>query len=69
MEEKLAKLLDHWMKHSEEHAKTYELWAERAESHGIAQVALFLKNAAEKSRAIDEEFKAALEVLKNKDES
>ena len=64
MEEKLAKLLDHWMQHSEEHAKSYELWAERAKSHGIAQVDLLLMRAAEKTRAIDEDFKAALAVLK-----
>ena len=63
MEEKLAKLLDHWMKHGEEHAKTYELWAERAKSHGLDQVDLLFKKAAEKTRAIDEDFKAALALL------
>ena len=68
MEEKLAKLLEHWMQHGEEHAKTYELWAERAKSHGISQVDFLLEKAAEKTRAIDEDFKAALATLKKKDE-
>lgn len=63
MEEKLAKLLTHWMQHSEEHAKSYELWADRAESSGLPQVGELLKTAAEKTRAADEDFKAALKFL------
>jgi hypothetical protein len=64
MEEKLAKLLEHWMQHGEEHAKSYELWAERAKSHGIARVDLLLEKATEKTRAVNEDFKAALAALK-----
>lgn len=66
MEEKLTKLLEHWMKHGEEHAKTYELWAERAKSHGVAQLDILLEKAAKKTRAINEDFKAVISVLKNK---
>lgn len=64
MEEKLVKLIDHWMQHSEEHAKSYELWAQRAAENGLAEVAALLEKAAGKTRAADEDFKAARAVLK-----
>lgn len=64
MEDKLAKLLDHWLHHNEEHVKSYELWAERAKSHGNGEVAELILKAAEKSRSADEDFKAALTALK-----
>ena len=67
MEEKLTKLLEHWLQHNEEHAKSYELWAERAASHGLADVSTHLESVAEKTRAIDEDFKAALTTLKKRE--
>lgn len=63
MAEKLAKLLGHWMQHSEEHAKSYELWAERAASEGLTEVSALLEKAAGKTRAADEDFKAAMKAL------
>jgi RNA:NAD 2'-phosphotransferase (TPT1/KptA family) len=63
MEEKLAKLLSHWLQHNEEHAKSYELWAQRATSHGMAEVGALIEKAAEKTKAMDEDFKAAIEAL------
>jgi hypothetical protein len=63
--EKLAKLLGHWMQHSEEHAKSYELWAQRAASEGLSEVAALLEKAAGKTRAADEDFKAALKALES----
>jgi rubrerythrin len=65
MEEKLVKLLSHWMQHSEEHAKSFELWAERAAENGLTEVADLLKKAAGKTRAADEDFKAALKALES----
>lgn len=64
MEEKLVKLLEHWMQHNEEHAKSYELWAKRAASDGLNEVAALLERAAGKTRAADEDFQAALTLLK-----
>ena len=65
LEEKLVKLLAHWVQHNEEHAQSYELWAEKAASHGIPQVAGLLRSAAEKTRSADNDFKAALADLKH----
>jgi len=63
MEEKLAKLLTHWIQHNEEHAKSYELWADRATSNGLPRVGTLLQTAAEKTRAANEDFKTALKSL------
>ncbi len=65
IEEKLVKLLAHWMQHNEEHAKSYEMWAQRATSHGLGEVGALIETATKKTRAADEDFKAALAVLKN----
>lgn len=62
--EKLAKLLDHWVKHNEEHAGTYVTWANRAKENGLSDVESQLKEAAEKTRSISENFEAALASLK-----
>lgn len=63
MADKLVKLLDHWTQHNEEHAKSYELWAQRASEDGLAEVAALLEKAAGKTRAADEDFKAAQKLL------
>lgn len=65
MGEKLVKLLGHWMQHNEEHAKSYELWAQRAAEDGLTEVAALIEKAAGKTRAADEDFKAALKALES----
>jgi rubrerythrin len=64
VEEKLGKLLDHWVKHNEEHATTYVTWADRAKEKGLGDIESQLKEAAEKTRSISENFKAASASLK-----
>ena len=61
--EKLAKLLDHWAHHNEEHARTYRLWADRAREAGLTGVAERLERAAAQNLAINTEFAAALKDL------
>ena len=39
---KSGKLLDYWIKHHEEHAKTYLKWSRRADGEGLKHV-LFWK--------------------------
>ena len=36
-EEKLIKLLEHWLKHNQDHAHTYQEWAGRAKAHDLLQ--------------------------------
>ncbi|MFP4225100.1 MAG: hypothetical protein ACLFRF_00080 [Desulfobacterales bacterium] len=58
-EEKLAKILDHWIKHNLDHAETYKDWAERARKANMAGVADLLKEAADLNITMNEKFEAA----------
>lgn len=47
--EKLAKMLDHWVHHNQDHVASYRLWAQRARSEGLPAVADALETVAQKS--------------------
>ena len=59
-EEKLIKLLEHWLKHNQDHAHTYREWAERAKAHDLLQAGVLIDEIGEITRTIDEKIKAAL---------
>ena len=63
-EEKLIKLLDHWIKHNVDHAGTYTEWAERSKASNLETVAGLLAEAARISLTVNEKFEAALKMLK-----
>jgi len=64
--EKLERIIRHWIKHNEDHASNYRNWAENAKANGNEKAAKFLAEAAEASLAINEKFEAALAGLKGK---
>ena len=59
-EEKLIKILDHWIKHNEDHAQNYKKWAEDAKSKGLTEAGELLIEAAGMSLAINAKFEQAL---------
>jgi hypothetical protein len=61
-DEKLEKLLRHWIKHNNEHKKTYSEWMKRAEDNGLSRVAKTLSEVAGMTLEINEKLE---EVLKN----
>ena len=61
--EKLMKMLSHWIKHNEDHALNYRNWAEKAKANGNSKAAGLLEEAAEMSLTITEKFEAALATL------
>jgi hypothetical protein len=63
---KLVKLLDHWIKHNEEHALNYRNWAQKAKANDKADAGVLLEEAAEMSLAINEKFEAALAIFGDK---
>ena len=65
--EKLGKLLLHWQKHNEEHARSYKKWAEEAEAVGFNRVVEILEQIHEETLKINSIFEdARKEVEKNK---
>ncbi|ACL04101.1 conserved hypothetical protein [Desulfatibacillum aliphaticivorans] len=64
MGEKLAKLLDHWAAHNQDHANTYETWAARADEEGMGDVAVLLRKAGDMNLEINKVFQEAASKLK-----
>lgn len=52
--EKLARMLDHWKHHNEDHGASYRRWAQQARSEGLEHVAQILEAVAENSLALNE---------------
>ncbi|NNG02100.1 MAG: hypothetical protein HKM93_22135 [Desulfobacteraceae bacterium] len=58
-DERLVVLLDHWIKHNDDHARNYMDWGRKAEEHQLSGVGALLNEAAEMTRAISEKFEKA----------
>ena len=59
--EKLEKILEHWLKHNEDHAATYRSWAQQARDNGLENAAAQLDTAASMTMEISGKFQAALD--------
>jgi len=57
--EKMEKLLDHWIQHNDDHAASYQGWADQARQQHLDAVADIIEEAAEMNRAINEKFARA----------
>ena len=62
-DEKLLKMLNHWIKHNEDHASNYRNWAEKAKANGRKEAEALLDEAAVMSLAINERFQKALALI------
>jgi rubrerythrin len=58
-QEKLIKLLDHWIKHNHDHADTYQSWAQQAKENGMTDVAALIEEVHALTLQIDDKFKQA----------
>ncbi len=63
--EKLKKVVDHWIQHNIEHARSYTDWAQRADQLGQKEVAEILTGIAAQSTRQNEDLERALTLLKN----
>ena len=62
--EKLDKILEHWLKHNDDHAATYRSWAEQARDNGMDKAAEQLEAAASMTLEISGKFQEAREHAK-----
>ena len=65
-EDRLVKLLEHWIKHNQDHSDTYRDWARKAAGEGQTDIAQLIENAAEKTTRINREFEEAMALVKTK---
>ena len=61
--EKLKTLLPHWMKHNDEHAKTYKNWAEKMSSLGKKELSEVLEVIHQESEILRGLFQEAQRVV------
>lgn len=66
-EEKLDKLLDHWIKHNIDHAGNYREWKTRTSDAGMTSVAEQLEKAAVMTEEMNRLFETAREELRKAD--
>ena len=59
-DDKLIRLLEHWIRHNQEHAQTYSDWAEKAAADSKGEVAILLKEAVSLSMDLQRKFEQAL---------
>jgi len=62
-EEKMIKLLEHWIKHNDDHAQTYRDWAQKAKEKNKVKAALMLEDAAEMTLSISKKFESAIKLI------
>jgi hypothetical protein len=60
LDDKLIKLLEHWIRHNQEHAKTYGDWAEKAAADSKGEVSILLNEAVSLSMDLNRKFEKAL---------
>lgn len=63
-QQKFLTLLEHWLKHNDDHAAGYRDWAARARQNGLADAAALLEEAAGMTLEINRKFEAAAKVAK-----
>jgi hypothetical protein len=61
---KLTKMVEHWIHHNEDHARSFKDWAERARELGKSEVGTLLQGAAQQSLQQNDQLRKALNLLK-----
>ncbi|MGD9082945.1 MAG: hypothetical protein PVJ50_08065 [Desulfobacterales bacterium] len=63
-DEKMIKLLEHWIKHNEDHAETYRDWAKKAKDKSMDKAGSLLEDAAEMTLMISKKFEEAVDMIR-----
>jgi hypothetical protein len=62
-DEKMIKLIEHWIKHNDVHAQTYRDWAQKAKEKNKNKTALVLEDVAEMTLSISKKFELAIKYI------
>ena len=62
-DEKMVKLLEHWIKHNDDHAGTYKDWSKKAKDNNLEQAASIIQEAADMTLQINDKFRKALKSM------
>lgn len=64
-DEKMIKLLEHWIKHNDDHAETYRDWAKKAKEKNMDKAASLIEDAVEMTLMISKKFKDAADIIRS----
>ena len=64
---KLRRMVEHWISHNEEHARSYRLWASRAREAGHDEPGEILEEIASEIVAQNERFKKIIHIIDTAD--
>jgi hypothetical protein len=62
-DEKMIKLLEHWIKHNDDHAGTYRNWAQKAKEKNMPEASSLIEDAAEMTLMISKNFEEAAALI------
>lgn len=62
--EKMIKMIEHWIHHTEDHAKSYREWAQRAAEQGHHEVCRILQSLADSTIQQNESMEKAIRLLR-----
>ncbi len=62
-DEKMGKILEHWLKHNTDHAGTYNEWAQKARDNGLEEIGKILDEASSMTLEMNNKFKQAISIL------
>jgi len=65
-DEKLIKLLEHWLKHNEDHAGNYKDWAEKARQNQLDAVGALLDDVCDLTAVINAKIESAAKLVREK---
>ncbi len=57
-------MVQHWLNHNEDHARSYRLWAEKARNLGHAEVGRILDGVADENLRLNGEMERILGLLR-----
>jgi rubrerythrin len=60
MNERIEKIITHWIKHNDDHIKNYKDWSDKASQENLSEVADLLNEVADMSLIINEKLNKAL---------
>jgi hypothetical protein len=66
IDQKLAMLLEHWIKHNETHAQTYREWAQKAVALGMHDVRARIEEAVVLTLEANRKFEEALQRVRER---
>lgn len=62
--EKAVKMLEHWIRHNDDHANTYREWADKLKKQDWAEAAALIDEAAAISSKVNEKFQRAAALIR-----